>query len=599
VVPRALTVAVPAVALPVLAWWSGGYFPRSWGALLLVAAIGLAAVGILAERVEVGRRTAALVGALVALAGWQVVTTAWAIAPDAPTLEAERTLVYASVALLALLVVPARRAADLVLSVLVGAGAVTVTGLFAHALGAGIPDDRLQLPIGYANAAGIVAATTLLLGLGFTTSSRRLDRAVGAGLAAPAAVALAVSLSRGSLLAAALGVLLLCLTSGWSSDLATAAVVAGLAVAAVGAVSLAGGLQDDGAAPGEWLALGAVAGLAVTSAWLAVAREPVSLHEKGIARRARMRTVLAVACAIGAVVLVAAAVYEVREPRSTSTSLDRAAPGRLLSTSTSLRGDYWRVAAEMVAEHPLGGEGAGGFTRVWLRERPALLFVRDVHNLYLETLAELGPLGLALLVLALATPLGGARRAVASAEGRAALAAYLALLAHAVLDWDWELPAVTLCTLLLAVALVRLGPPEAVRDLTASRRTVLLGGASVLGAAAVVIHAGNGATADANDLLDRGDAAAARRAAVQAHRFRPWAAEPWELIGEAELALGRASHARAHLRRALREDPRSWSAWLSLGVASTGIERTIAIARARSLNPLAPEFEALSGAENP
>src|SRR5262245_10435013 len=101
--PRLVTVAVPAVALPVVAWWSGGYFPRSWGALLLAAAIGLAAVGILADRVEAGRRSAALVGALGAFAGWQVVTTAWAVAPDAPTLEAERTLIYASAALLALL----------------------------------------------------------------------------------------------------------------------------------------------------------------------------------------------------------------------------------------------------------------------------------------------------------------------------------------------------------------------------------------------------------------------------------------------------------------------------------------------------------------
>jgi hypothetical protein len=225
--------------------------------------------------------------------------------------------------------------------------------------------------------------------------------------------------------------------------------------------------------------------------------------------------------------------------------------------------------------------------------------VRDAHNLYLETLAELGPVGLALLALALATPLLGARRAVSSAEGRAALAAYLALLAHAALDWDWELPAVTFCTVLLAVALVRLGPSEPLRDLTAASRTLLLASATVLGAAAVVIHTGNGATADAIDLLDRGDAAAARRAAVRAHRFRPWAAEPWELIGEAEIALGLGADARAHLRRALREDRRSWSAWLSLGVASTGSDRTSAIARARLLNPLAPEVEALSGSENP
>jgi Flp pilus assembly protein TadD len=70
-------------------------------------------------------------------------------------------------------------------------------------------------------------------------------------------------------------------------------------------------------------------------------------------------------------------------------------------------------------------------------------------------------------------------------------------------------------------------------------------------------------------------------------------------MGEAELALGRAAPAREHLRRALREDPRSWSAWLSLGLASTGRERAAAIARARSLDPLAPELAALSHTANP
>ena len=56
---------------------------------------------------------------------------------------------------------------------------------------------------------------------------------------------------------------------------------------------------------------------------------------------------------------------------------------------------------------------------------------------------------------------------------------------------------------------------------------------------------------------------------------------------------------QADLRHALRDDPRSWSAWLSLGVASTGRERAVALDRARSLNPLAPELGVLGPATNP
>jgi hypothetical protein len=230
-VSRLVTVAVPAAALPAVAWWSGGYFPRSWGALLLVAAIGLASVAIVGERVEAGWRTAALVGALLTLAGWQMVTTAWAVAPDSPALEAERTFLYAAAASLALLAIPARRAPDLVLSVLVGGGAVTFSVLLAHAFGHGAPDARLELPVGYPNASGIVATVTVLLGLGFATSAGRLGRALGAGLVPPAAVAVALSLSRGSILAAALGVVVLCVTSRSTRDLATLAAVGALAAA--------------------------------------------------------------------------------------------------------------------------------------------------------------------------------------------------------------------------------------------------------------------------------------------------------------------------------------------------------------------------------
>jgi hypothetical protein len=597
VVPRALTVVVPAAALTAVGWWSGGYFPRSFGALLLAAAIGIAAVALLADRVELGRPSAVFAGALALLALWQVVTTAWAVAPDAPALEAERTLVYASAAFVALLAVRRTRAPELVLAVLVGGGAVTIGGLGAHAFGAGTPDDRLELPVGYPNATGIVAAVTLVLGLGLATGSPAVVRGLAGGLAPASAVALALSLSRGSILAATLGVVLLCLVSPRLRDLATVALTVLPAALAVGVASVSGDLQDPGVAPREALALAAVAALSAAGAWVAAVRRPARA-EVGPAVRTRGRPLLVGACVLAGCALVAVAVYQVRESRSAPSTL-AGAPDRLLSTSTSSRGDYWDVAAHMVERHPLGGEGAGGFTRIWLRDRPALLFVRDAHNLYLETLAELGPLGLALLLAALCTPLVPARRVVSTAAGRAALAAYAALIAHAALDWDWELPVVTSCTLLLGVALVRLGAEEPVRLLGTAGRSALLGTAVVLGAVAVAVHAGNGATADANDLLDRGNAAAALDAAERARRFRPWAAEPWELMGEAELALGRAAAAREHLRRALREDRRSWSAWLSLGVASTGSRRTVALARARSLNPLAPEVEALAPAEDP
>jgi hypothetical protein len=594
VAQRTFTVATPGVALALVAWWSGGYFPRTWGALLLAVAIGLAALGILAVQVELHRAALAFVGALGALCAWELVTTAWAVAPDSPALEAERTLVYAGAVAVAFLAVPKIRAPELVLGVLAGTGAATIGGLVEHGLGSGTPNDRLELPVGYANAAGILAATTLVLGLGSTTTASRLGRMAGGAVAPPAAVALALSLSRGSILAAAVGLLVLCLAIGSARVLATLGLVAAPAAVAVVLVSLAGGLDDRGASLREVLVLLGIVGLMVIAAWWAAVRG----HRVSATAGRRSRRLLVGACVVCAVAVVGVAVHEVGRDRSAPTTLD-APSRRLLSTSTSSRGEYWDVAAGMVEDHPLGGAGAGSFTRVWLRERPALLFVRDAHNLYLETLAELGPVGLLALLAVLATPLLGLRRAIDHPTGRAALAAYTALLVHAALDWDWELPAVTLGTVFLGVALVQLGARERARRVSTTGRAALLMSAAFLGVLAIVVHAGNGATADANDLLDRGEAGAARAEADRARRYRPWAAEPWEILGEAHLAEGNTATARSDLLRATRADPGSWSAWLSLALASTARERTLALARARELNPLAPELQAVAGGEHP
>ena len=115
---------------------------------------------------------------------------------------------------------------------------------------------------------------------------------------------------------------------------------------------------------------------------------------------------------------------------------------------------------------------------------------------------------------------------------------------------------------------------------------------------AIVVHAGNGALADAHAALDRGDAEAARRAAERARRFTPWSAEPWRPLGEAELAAGRLALARRHLRHATGDDPGSWETWLALAFAASADERAAALARVRALDPLAPELEAFPDPSN-
>jgi O-Antigen ligase len=596
VLERAPVVVVPAAILAALAWSSGGYFPRTWGAVLLLEAIALAAVALLATRVTMGLAELAVVGGLLGLVVWQLVSRAWAVDPDATVLEAERTLLYAGAAASAFLAVTRDRAEGLVVGILVGTGVVTIGGLAEHVLGPGSPNDRLEDPVGYTNASGIVATTTLLLGLGLAAEGAPWRRGLAAGLAAPAAAALYLSLSRGSLLAAAIGVVLLAVTTARTAALSRVALVALPAGGAFLLAAQVGQFDAPGASLSEIASLLALGGLALAAAVLAVATPRIPVPH--VPRSAGL-AFGAAAAVLAVVALAYLGAREIREARSTPAA-QQGAPDRLLSGSTSSRSEYWDVAGRMVEDAPLLGEGAGGFTRIWLRDRPALLFVKDAHNLYLETLAELGPVGLAALLLVLLTPLARARRAARHPAGRAALAAYVALLAHAAVDWDWELPAVTLATVLLGVALVQLGGQAAPRPLTPAARGAILAAAALTGAVAIVAHAGNGSIAEAHEALDRGDARTATREADRATQFAPWAAEPWQLLGEAELAAGGLERGRRHLRRATREDPRSWSAWLSLALASPGAERERALERALALNPLAPELETFAAAaQNP
>ena len=106
----------------------------------------------------------------------------------------------------------------------------------------------------------------------------------------------------------------------------------------------------------------------------------------------------------------------------------------------------------MVAGDPLAGEGSGSFRVVWLRERTIREAVQDAHSLVLETGAELGLVGLALLALVLG---GVGLAAFRSVRERHVLAPGVAAglatwVVHAQLDWLWEMPAATLNAILLA-----------------------------------------------------------------------------------------------------------------------------------------------------
>jgi hypothetical protein len=201
-----------------------------------------------------------------------------------------------------------------------------------------------------------------------------------------------------------------------------------------------------------------------------------------------------------------------------------------------------------------------------------------------ETLAEYGSLGLALVVAVFLVPLVSAVRLRRRPLVPAAAGVVAVYVVHAGFDWDWEFPVLTLVALTAAAAI--LGSAGARPGGTSERRRIVLL-AAVLALVPVAAFLGLGARAEAASA----DAAAARdydRAiadARRAERLAPWSVEPLLLLGRAQVGSGDRSAAAVTFRRATRHAPESWRTWYELAAVTRGAERAMAVRRARALNP--------------
>ena len=153
--------------------------------------------------------------------------------------------------------------------------------------------------------------------------------------------------------------------------------------------------------------------------------------------------------------------------------------GQALSLLGQNRPQYWSVAWKDFEEHPVLGSGPATFGNFFLNHRSTDEYAHDAHNLYLESLAELGPLGLALVVVALGTPLLALTRRQDSLAAVAA-GAYVAFVLHAGVDWDWEWPAVSLTGVLCGAALLVETRPARASAISALVRVGLLGAVAAL-----------------------------------------------------------------------------------------------------------------------
>jgi O-antigen ligase len=272
---------------------------------------------------------------------------------------------------------------------------------------------------------------------------------------------------------------------------------------------------------------------------------------------------------------------------------------RLFSLSGNGRVELYRAAWHDASGHVLIGSGAGSFETYWLQHRPIAKKVRDVHSLYLETLAELGVFGLGLLLVTLAIPLALALRVRRQPGIGAAAGAYSAYLVGAAADWDWEITSVTLMAVLVGVAILAAGRSAGAEVSSRAFRWGVVATATLIGVLGGFFLIGNMFLSRAAGAAADGTWGVAARDAQRSSSWLPWSAEPFRQLGEAELAQGRAPQARAAFREAIKKNDRDWSSWLDLARASVGQDQLQALSRARLLNPRSPEiaeFESELGA---
>ncbi len=653
--PRRRAVALPArlsgdaalatgvaAALALLAFTAQGgtaLGPNTYAqVLLVVAGCGLGAAAIAAPSRHArpaplhGAWTLALFGAFTVVTALSIV---WSLDAAASWLETNRTLSYLAVlggAVALVRLVPGRWAAVLhgvALGCVVVCGYALLTKVFPEALAADEVYARLRAPFGYWNAVGLMAASGIppLLWL----AARRSGHAGVNVLAYPGLgvliVCLMLAYSRGALLALVAG--LVCWFAVVPLRLRGAAALLASGLAAGGVVAWAfgqPGLTEDRLEAASRADAGLQLGVLLLLMVVVLAAAGLAIGFAAAARPPRERTrrlagavLLAgvVVALIGGIAGVAGSPGGFSEAWSGLTDPDARTPANTpnrLTETASVRARYWDEAFDVHALSPLVGVGADAYGLVRRRFRDFPLDVQHAHGWVPQTLADVGWVGLAVSLAALAAWLAAAaaavglrrrdRRLVWDAErvGLATLATVVVVFGvHSALDWTWYIPANAVLALLCAGWVAGRGP---LRDrlaaegptgvVPAAERAGLIGPQPVWGvrerlvrwrpspsrtALAVLVlaggmaiswttvqplraeHAGDAATTR----LQVGATEAAEDIAAIGTRRNPLSPQPlWELAG-VRATRGDLRGAERALERAVEVQPANSEGWRRLG----------------------------------
>ncbi len=513
---------------------TGGLNPetmtRTEIALTIGAGVALAAAALVVRggRPAYGLWPVLLLGVFAALSAISIV---WSVQPDESWRDAGRLLAYSGVFATAAMggrLLRGRWPAllgGIVLSSVVICGYVLMTKSLPNHFAGANGYARLYEPYGYWNALGLTAAMGAIgcMWLG----GRRAGHALLSALAYPAMGVLLLTLllaySRGALVALAIGLL------AWFAIVplrlrgAAVLIAGGVTAGAIAAWDFkTPALSSEKAPIAEATSAGHELGALVIAMVLGLTLVGIGLSF-ATGRRApspelRRRAGTALLALIGLVVLIAVGAlahsrrgftgtisHDFQTLTNTHAKVPNT-PGRLTAIA-SVRAQYWDEALKVWKAHPLLGAGADGYDVARQRYLTGPLDAKHAHGFIVQTLADLGILGLAVALALLACWMAAAGRATHPFDRRwsswgelragarpawrpledrlllrytperigmlSMLCVVIVFGAHSLIDWTWYVPGNAVVALICAGWLAGRGPlprcPRGHRSLAARR----------------------------------------------------------------------------------------------------------------------------------
>jgi len=622
---RAASIGLILVAL-MLVWAAhdGGFDADTWywGALLALSLLAL----VIGSGMGVWGRSRAM-SAAVALFGlyvaWSYLSIAWASAPGVALDGSNRALLYLIVfALAAALPWTVEGVVAALLTFAVGVGVIGVVLLVrlasADHVSALLSAGRMNAPTGYYNATAALFWMDALVCVGLA-ARRELPGLLRGLLVAFAGSSLQMAIlgqSRGWLFTLPIVVVLVAVVARDRLRLAAVAVIP--VVVALLPVHRLLRIYDSAYSP----ALNGIAGRAGQAALVLFGVAFIlgtllawadQVRHGSLGPQARrwvggvvLGAVIAGGC-VGAVVVshgspfsfIARQWHGFSHPQETDTVSHFADVG-------SGRYDFWRVALDAFAAHPIGGLGQDNFADYYLPRRRTSEEPEWTHSLELRLLTHTGIVGFGLFAAFLMTGLVAVLRArrrappLASATAAVALMPLIVWVVYGSVDWFWELPALAgpaLGFFGMAMALEPVtvaaetdssaaadggvavdataeGPARTRRRRLAPSRLVS-GGllAAALMAAAVVLafpYLSVRETSIADDIQSQNPQAALRHLA-DAAKLNPLNPIPGRLAGALALTIGDTRTADQRFRQSISREPGGWFAWLGAGLAASAL----------------------------